>query len=171
MRLPRKLQERWRDERGGYHLGTRSPPQVGDATSEGAALLASRTSLRIAQEGRLQTGAVIRSPEGAWFLSVKIGLGPISQMFRLIPVEKVVWERMVGGIHPVTKQPTATTKTVVGKVWACIEPNGNASEAMSIQKPVYRIITNAPVLVGDIIGGYTISKVQTMLGVHLAEAA
>ncbi|MFD1352403.1 hypothetical protein ACFQ4I_07155 [Methylorubrum suomiense] len=109
---------------------------------------------------------------GNWELPLA-GDDVISKCFVLFQMTgKVSWTRREPTLHPVTRQPTATTEArELGPIWVSIESYTHGNEDPGVRVPTDRLrcITGAALQLGDVVNGKTVKRLIPSLGVTIAE--
>lgn len=123
----------------------------------------------------LKAGDVFITPRGKSYMCAYNGESEYAPSdlitFLAIPVfEKKTWQRKSTEIDPITGIAKDESTLDLGLVWVSIEDDGQRNDTIKVAKPQYKLITNVPLMLGDIIGEkYTVKRVDFILGVTVAD--
>jgi hypothetical protein len=99
-------------------------------------------------------------------------LDPVSKVFALFQMtDELDWFRSVETQNPITKLTETLTSEPLGKIWVAIESFTRGDNDAGTRIPIdrLRMITNALLQTGDLVGTRTVKRTLVTLGVTVAE--
>jgi hypothetical protein len=133
-----------------------------------------RRLLRVNSGLPLQTGMVVRSPEGTTWMLAKHGdsevhSGALFRNFRLFEAtQQFSWEKRGKVIDPITRLPKDAGMVAQPDIWGSYEPSPEMFDRqMRTSFEAGRFITTADVKRDDIVDGKKVSRVDIQLGLRL----
>lgn len=137
-----------------------------------------RTYLRLPKQSVVNTGDIIIDPAGRRFLLADHDEPAIYNtiLYRshlMFPLNSVcVWQRESKGVKdPLTGLARAGGKDELGNIEALIEMFGRESRdgAIRVAEQTRRMVTNAPIQLGDVIDDMIVRRLDRALGIWVAE--
>lgn len=157
-------------------LGLRFRGVLGPLTDSPAAsttFAQPRHVLHVLPKERITTGTTIFDEMGRTFLLADHDVvGNQRKTFRLFEMtEKVSWKRSTIDTDPVTGLNRAFSEVEMGPIWANKELYGRdiPDPGLQIIFDLSHIITGAPILLDDKVGGKRVSRLIKVYGISLAE--
>jgi len=155
-------------------MGTIFSPPTGTPTN--ANFQAPRRLLKVSANSTLTAGTVIISDSGRFYLCAENGEGEydgtLYRTFMLIEVPLLVtWGRRATTKDTVTNLDKVTGNTNLGHLRCALEPVGADSDQINVPKAVYRVVTGGAIQAGDLLAGRIVGRVETLLGVQVAEVS
>lgn len=109
--------------------------------------------------------------EGVHYLTGFYAQTKHARHMRMVPLpQQVLHERITTAPDPVTGLARGQVKTSLGQIWCHQLITGEVADGHSKAQQV-RIITGAPLQVGDIVDGRKVQRIRHELGLQIAEAA
>lgn len=137
-------------------------------------LINPRLLIRLPLESEAQSGMVMLDNAGRALLIADHDVTPNYRTHKLIQMTgRYEWKRHSGGeLDKLTQQPRGKRELALGQIWAAIEPMNSeqVDGVIGVKGEQVKVITDAPLVVGDLIGSYVIRRVNFTLGVCHAEA-
>ena len=156
----------------GEFTGILAEPGQGDVPSYQFNL--PRRLLRVAPDMPIQTGMIVRSPEGTVFMVGRHGdsevrQGRIFRTFRLFEAERQFsWKKRGKVIDPVTRLERDSSLVDQVDIWGAYEPSPEMFDRqLRASFELARFITNADVQKDDVVNGMKVSRVDMQLGLRL----
>lgn len=133
-----------------------------------------RLVLRTRIESEVRPGAIVISPGGPMYLvGDHYAAEDDYRSWRLFLVEKqYAWARSVKANDNLTGlAKNASAPQPLGNIWASIEHDRRmfTDPGLKLKTDRVTLITNTPVLVGDLVDGQMITRVTEDLGLYIAE--
>lgn len=153
------------------HLWQRPPVNAGASS-----FLASRRTLKVPVDSPAVPGDVITLLGGGKFILLngsdsEAGGTRVYRLFTLLQTDRqMTLKRSQTEIHRVTGMAGKTSDVVIGQFWCVFEPLTQV-EDINFPTTKYRIVSAAPMQVGDTIDTYSVKRVDMLLGVYVAEVA
>lgn len=95
---------------------------------------------------------------------------PIYRHYKIFQVDlEVAWQRQVSYENPVTGVPETEMVTQAGVVYLSVQPKSQMEDNINIPLQTYLALCNVPVVRGDILGQYVVTKVDVQLGLYVVE--
>jgi hypothetical protein len=131
--------------------------------------------LKVHPTTKLTPGTVVTDPLGTSYLLVQhldsFNSGAIYRTFRMILMDqRLQWSRQTTIIDPVTKLEKGTGTENLGLIDLMVDPDGLVKGKVKIAESKVKIVCGADLKVGDRVGDYSVTFVDTVLGVTVAEA-
>ena len=133
-----------------------------------------RQVLRVGSKCRIAPGDVFFTTGGATYLvsarQDEDGPGLYSRTFRIMPMERhVLWERTAKTKDPVTGLDRDGVPMDLGMVWVTFEPIRHQDDVLKVRDAVFRVTTNAELLVDDHVDNHVVLEVYRNVGITTAE--
>lgn len=134
----------------------------------------SRRILFVDDGSLCRVGSVFTTPKKERFLAAFNGVNEYirsdRKTFLAVRItDKMTWQRKTETFDPVSGIPTGEVFEDLGDIWVAFESDRETEDTLKISKNDFRIVTNAELVEGDVIGGkYTVQRVDKNLGVSVA---
>lgn len=135
-----------------------------------------RRVLRVNLNTTIGVGDVFFTTKGDGFLTVDNGevesRNSNLKTYLAVPLtKKVKWQRKTVKIDPITGMKTDDVLQDLGDIWIACEYKGAELDSLRVDKSIFRIVTGADVLCGDLLdGNLTVNTSNKTLGVTLLYA-
>lgn len=133
-----------------------------------------RRLLRVEDGIPVNTGMVIRDPEGTVYMLGKHGSSEsrgktLFRSFRMFEANaQYTWEKRSKEVDPITKLQKDTGLVVHAMIWGCYEPSPEVFDrAVRTNFETGRFITNRLVDRDDVIDGRKVTRVDEQLGIYI----
>lgn len=137
---------------------------------------APRRVLRTRGKALVQIRDVIIAPSGERFLVAENGTADLASTslytsYRLYVVDsKLTWKRPTLTTDTVTQMAKETARQDRGQIWCAVEPmNEDLDRQTYVRQERIRILTGAALQLNDYVGDRVVKRVNTQLGVIIAE--
>jgi hypothetical protein len=162
-------------ETGLEFLGTIAAVDEGDVPSYD--FTTPRTLLRVQPDCPVAAGIQILDVYGRRFAVANHAMAAqdnvkLYKVFRLYEMtHQVSWKRATTSNDPLTGLPKQSGKPELGPIWCAMEPfqREPIDLKLRLKEQVYRILTTASLALNDEIEGMVVKRLDTVLGVKLAE--
>lgn len=155
--------------------GTIEPAEEGDMPSYDFSV--PRLILRVSRDCPVMTGATIVDVADRRYL---LGDHDVSFAYNVIEhrthrlfamTDQVSWERGTTVTDTLTNLQKATGKTPLGNIWVLLERQERqfADNTLRVKEDIRRIITGTELQLGDLVDGSVVKRIDSVLGVWLAE--
>lgn len=158
-------------------------PFVGDIQALGEAGVPSydysepRLILRVRHLCPVMTGSIIIDPAGRkYLLADHDSANDYNEIHyrthRLFHMNThATWQRETSVLDPVTQLKKSTGRANLGPIWVLIERMGREPTAgpIGVKEQIRQVITSEEIKLGDILDGMIVKRLDTVLGVTLAE--
>lgn len=154
----------------GYVLG-----QISDFQDDPGRLEMQTRILKVSRFASVMEGQVVVDAGGNQYLlanhMASHSAGIIYNTFRMIPVdEELAWSRQTSAIDPISGISRGETTSNLGTITCTVEPINLEKRAKMKPESKVLIITGEAVEIADRVGDYTVTFVDRVLGISVAEA-
>jgi hypothetical protein len=154
--------------------GQVNPPDGGGVQPEGQ--FTSRATLITAAGQNVTAGMLVQDADGTRFLLGALspdtfGAITVARRFGMYQVNNLVaWQRSTSTLEPISGLRVPGPLTAMGSIYCLVETMRQVSGGVQIEQPYVRILTNAALLVDDLIDSRRVRRVSADLGLTYAEA-
>ncbi|WP_419902127.1 hypothetical protein [Kiloniella sp.] len=133
-----------------------------------------RRVLEVSPNTKITVRTTFKAPDRKVYLTADNG--SISQQleiyktFRLFEMQQLLpWSTKIKTKNPVTGLEETTSNSPSTPIYTTLEPLSDERDSLKIPGRRFRLITGADLKVDDKVGAYTVTKIDTLLGVTIAE--
>lgn len=142
-------------------------------TSRVSNFLSARRYLRVNPNSTIIPGDIISGGSIKYIVATHaegFHLGPIYRHFKLFEVDKILeWKKKSFVENPVTGIKEMTLSDEFDKVYLSLQPSSDISDSIRIPQETFIALSNIRVERDEIIEGYTVTKLNEVLGIYLLE--
>jgi hypothetical protein len=171
IRIPTRFQRELSTDAGFIFMGTISTAPEGHAPASD--YTNPRLWLRVAPELDLVAGSEIIDEMGRHFLTATHeSAAGVFRTFKLVPLTvQVSWKRVGSIVDALTQLKKSTDPTELGPIWVSQDPQSRLffDPQVHIAPNRVSLVTGRSIQLNDLIDGKVVKRVNSVLGVNLAE--